>query len=216
MSEQVVDAHHAVEAERGTDLTRRLLAFARREPLKHQRISLNDTLAEATEIMTRTFGDGIELDVQADPGLWPCIADPNQLENALLNLAVNARDAMTAGGTLTIRTANAGVPEARALAAGTLPPGDYVTLSITDTGIGMSPETVARACEPFFTTKGARQGSGLGLSMVFGFVTQAGGQIDIASREGQGTTVSLYLPRAGAASDALTEAPGESGERKQE
>ncbi|NBC33951.1 MAG: PAS domain S-box protein [Alphaproteobacteria bacterium] len=183
-------------AGRGNDLTSRLLAFARREPLQRQRININDTLAEAAEIMARTFSDVITLDVRADPALWPCIADPNQLENALLNLAVNARDAMPAGGRLTLATANLTLAAPCNLAGGALPAGDYVTLSVTDTGVGMSAETAARACEPFFTTKGARQGSGLGLSMVYGFVTQAGGQLDIVSREGEGATVTLYLPRA--------------------
>lgn len=199
-------------AERGTDLTGRLLAFARREPLKRQQIRIDVTLSEASEILGRTLSDAITLDVRTDPALWPCIVDPNQLENALLNLAVNARDAMPDGGTLRIETANVSLAAGRSMAGGTLPPGDYVTLNVADTGVGMSPDTVARACEPFFTTKGAKQGSGLGLSMVYGFVTEAGGQIDIVSREGEGTAVSLYLPRAGLSAQGKDDCCRETGE----
>ena len=183
-------------AERGSDLTSRLLAFARREPMTIERISVNDRLNDIAGLLAHTLNETIGFQVRTDPNLWVVQTDPNQMENALLNLAVNARDAMPDGGTLTIETANLHLTGPVTATGGPLPAGDYVSVTVTDTGTGMSPETIARACEPFFTTKGAKQGSGLGLAMVYGFITKAGGQLNLWSEVGKGTTVRLYLPRA--------------------
>ncbi len=200
-------------AERGAELTQRLLAFSRRQPLKPQEIDLAGRVAGMTELLTRTLGATIEISVASTPGLWRALADPGQLENALLNLAINARDAMTEGGRLSISTTNASLEpgEIAALLAGQAleaadgepgDPGDYVVLSVSDNGTGMSPAVLARVFEPFFTTKGVGQGSGLGLSMVYGFARQSGGFAAIESAPGRGTTVRLYLPRAVVAAPA--------------
>jgi signal transduction histidine kinase len=215
-------------AGRGAELTQRLLAFSRRQPLKPQAIDLAARVAGMTELLTRTLGATIEISVASTPGLWRASADPGQLESALLNLAINARDAMPEGGRLSISSANASL-EAReivALLTGQAPeaaleaapeavtgepgdPGDYVVLSVSDTGAGMSPAVLARVFEPFFTTKDVGQGSGLGLSMVYGFARQSGGFAAIESAPGRGTTVRLYLPRAEAEAPALeVSAPG--------
>ena len=203
-------------AARGAELTQRLLAFSRRQPLKPQAIDLAGRVAGMTELLTRTLGATIEITVASAPGLWRASADPGQLENALLNLAINARDAMPEGGRLSISSANASLEagEIAALLAGQAPeaadgepggpggPGDYVVLSVSDTGTGMSPAVLARVFEPFFTTKDVGQGSGLGLSMVYGFARQSGGFAAIESAPGRGTTAQLYLPRAVAAAPA--------------
>ncbi len=203
-------------AGRGAELTQRLLAFSRRQPLKPQAIDLASRVAGMTELLTRTLGATIEISVASTPGLWRAAADPGQLENALLNLAINARDAMPEGGRLSISSANASLKanEIAALLAGQAPeaaleaalepgdpgkPRDYVVLSVSDSGTGMSPAVLARVFEPFFTTKDVGQGSGLGLSMVYGFTRQSGGFLAIESAPGHGTTVRLYLPRAAAA-----------------
>ena len=181
-------------AERGGALTRQLLAFARRQHLDPRPVDIDSVLAGAEKILRQTIGPEIGLVVQSEPGLHPAWADPNQLELAILNLALNARDAMPTGGMLRIKAENwaGGVGNLPA----DLPPGDYVTLSISDTGSGMNEETLARAFEPFFTTKEAGRGSGLGLSIVHGFAAQSRGSLQITSSLGIGTTVDLWLPRA--------------------
>ena len=177
----------------GADLTRRLLAFARRQTLQPRRIDLNAYLPSHVAIIRRLLGETIQISVSLAEDLWPTRADPSQVGDALLNLAINARDAMPHGGRIRINTANVHVE------AGELSPelarGDYVVLSVGDTGTGMQPEVLERALEPFFTTKGPGAGSGLGLSMIFGFAKQSGGHLAIDSQPGQGTTVRLYLPR---------------------
>jgi CheY-like chemotaxis protein len=147
------------------------------------------------DLIRRTVGPAIEFEVVRAGGLWPTLCDPNQLENALLNLAINARDAMPDGGRLTVETANAHLDEAYAAALRDVTPGQYVVICVTDTGTGMPPAVIARAFDPFFTTKPLGQGTGLGLSMVYGFVRQSGGHVRIYSEEGHGTTVKIYLPR---------------------
>jgi CheY-like chemotaxis protein len=176
-------------------LTHRLLAFSRRQPLMPEVLSVNKLVAGMSDLMRRTLGEAIQIEAVLAGGLWPTLADSNQLENALINLALNARDAMPEGGKLTIETANAHLDEAYARRNDEVQPGQYVGISITDTGVGMAPETVAHAFEPFFTTKEIGQGTGLGLSQVYGFIKQSGGHVKIYSEVGEGTTVKLYLPR---------------------
>ena len=149
-----------------------------------------------SELLYRSLGEVIEVETVLAAGLWPTYADPGQIENAILNLAVNARDAMPDGGRLTIETANAHLDDAYARANADVAPGQYVLIGVTDSGTGMSPEVVAKAFDPFFTTKPVGKGTGLGLSQVFGFAKQSGGHIAIYSEVGQGTTVKLYLPRS--------------------
>jgi PAS domain S-box-containing protein len=180
----------------GAELTRRLLAFGRRQALSPQRIDLSMQVARHVSMLSRTLGAGIQVETVFADDLWPTRADPSQLGDALLNLAINARDAMPHGGVLTIETHNDRVFEEDAALAQELVPGDYVVLAVSDTGLGMSPEVRARAIEPFFTTKGPGIGSGLGLSMIYGFVRQSGGQLRINSEVGIGTTVRIFLPRA--------------------
>ncbi|HYD64350.1 ATP-binding protein [Azospirillum sp.] len=192
-------------AERAAVLTQRLLAFARRQPLSPSVLDVNKLVADTGEMLRRTLGEAIEVETVLAGGLWRAQADANQLENALLNLAVNARDAMPGGGKLTIETANTHLDEIYAAAHAEVTPGQYVLVAVTDTGAGMPPDVQARAFEPFFTTKGVGQGTGLGLSMVYGFVRQSGGHVKIYSEPGQGTTVKLYLPRAMAGALPLTE-----------
>ncbi len=182
-------------AERAADLTRRLLAFARRQPLEPQPINLGRLVGEIAELMRRTLGEGIEVETVIAGGLWNTLADPAQVESALLNLAINARDAMPGGGRLTVEVANAALDDDYARQEPDVKPGQYVMLAVSDTGSGMTPETLSRVFEPFFSTKGEGKGTGLGLSMVYGFVKQSGGQVRIYSEPGQGTTVKLYLPR---------------------
>ncbi len=186
-------------AELGAELTGRLLAFARRQPLAPKVINLNDLVTGLSPILRRTLGESIQISTLLAPDLAATLVDPGQVENAVLNLAVNARDAMAGGGVLTIETANAELDEDYAAALLDLEPGFYVQLSITDTGTGMAAEVRARAFEPFFTTKGKGAGTGLGLSQVYGFVKQSGGHARIYSEPGHGTTVNLYLPPAQAA-----------------
>ncbi|HEX5327049.1 MAG TPA: ATP-binding protein [Acetobacteraceae bacterium] len=197
-------ARLAASAMRGADraaiLTHRLLAFSRRQPLAPRTLEANKLVAEMSELLSRTIGESIQMHTVLAGGLWLCFADANQLESALLNLAVNARDAMPGGGRLTIETANAHLDEAYARAASDdISPGHYVMIAVTDTGTGMPAEVLAKAFEPFFTTKDIGQGTGLGLSQVYGFVRQSGGHVKIYSEPGQGTTVKLYLPRLVAA-----------------
>lgn len=181
-------------ANRAAALTQRLLAFSRRQTLAPKPTDVDRLIAEMEEIIDRTSGPAIEVQVVSTNGLWPILVDAPQLENALLNLCINARDAMPEGGQLTIETGNKAL-DARAAAAQDLPPGDYVSLCVTDTGTGMEPEIIERVFDPFFTTKPIGEGTGLGLSMIYGFVRQSGGQVRVYSEVGQGTTMCLYLPR---------------------
>jgi PAS domain S-box-containing protein len=181
-------------ARRAATLTHRLLAFARQQPLEPKPTDVNRLVTGMEDLIRRTMGASIKIEVVGAAGLWPTMVDPNQLENALLNLCINARDAMPEGGRLTIETANKWLDEHAALERD-LPAGQYVSLCVTDTGTGMPPEVVARIFDPFFTTKPTGQGTGLGLSMIHGFVRQSSGQVRVYSEVGQGTTMCLYLPR---------------------
>nr|WP_249157291.1 ATP-binding protein [Bradyrhizobium sp. KB893862 SZCCT0404] len=181
-------------AKRAAALTHRLLAFSRRQTLDPKPTDLNRLVMGMEDLIRRTVGPEIALEVVTAGGLWPTLIDASQLENALLNLCINARDAMPTGGRLTIETANRWLDDHGA-GERDLEPGQYVSLCVTDTGTGMPPDVVERAFEPFFTTKPIGQGTGLGLSMVYGFVRQSGGQVRIYSEVGQGTTMCLYLPR---------------------
>ncbi|MEO5830789.1 MAG: PAS domain-containing protein [Rhodanobacter sp.] len=185
-------------AQRAAVLTHRLLAFSRRQPLEPRVVCANQLIDSMRELIDRTVGPGIQLQVQTTTAAWPTRCDLNQLENTLLNLVINARDAMPAGGVLTIATRNEAIA-AHMLVQGEPGAGDYVCLMVGDNGIGMTQETVARAFEPFYTTKPLGQGTGLGLSMVYGFARQSGGFVRIDSALGTGTTVRLYLPRTHAA-----------------
>jgi len=188
----------AIEAaDRVADLNRRLLAFARKQVLRPQITDVNQLVGGMTAILRRTLGETIEIDLRQDEKLWNCLIDPVQLQNAVLNLAINARDAMPNGGRLVIETANAVLDGADCNGAETVPPGDFVTITVSDIGTGMPADVVRRAFEPFFTTKEVGKGSGLGLSMVYGFARQSGGFVRIASKVGQGTTARLFLPSAG-------------------
>ena len=182
-------------AERAAALTQRLLAFSRRQPLAPKPIDADRLVAGMSDLIQRALGETLRLEIVTSPGLWRVEADPNQLESAILNLAVNARDAMPGGGTLTIETANARLDEAYSAGHAEVAPGQYVVIAVTDTGTGMSRETAARVFEPFFTTKEVGKGTGLGLSMVYGFTKQSGGHVNVYSEEGQGTTIKIYLPR---------------------
>ncbi len=189
-------ARQALEAaQRGADLTRSLLAFARRQPLQPRRIAINDLMRGITRLLGRTLGEGIEVSLELAPDIWPVVADPAQLEAALTNLATNARDAMPKGGHLTIATANRHLDDDYSAQHSDVYPGDFAMIEVSDTGTGMPPEVAARIFDPFFTTKGRGEGTGLGLSMVFGFMKQSGGHINVYSEPGVGTTFRLYLPR---------------------
>src|ERR1700686_4652841 len=181
-------------ANRAAALTHRLLAFARRQPLIPKGVDVNQLVVSLEDLLRRTIGETIDLEITASDGLWWTLCDPNQLESALLNLAINARDAMPDGGKLTISTANASLDRVTADTPA-LSPGDYVCIAVTDTGVGMSAEVAARAFDPFFTTKPIGQGTGLGLSMIYGFARQSNGHVTSHGRLGEVTTVSLYLPR---------------------
>jgi PAS domain S-box-containing protein len=178
----------------GADLTRRLLASARRQTLQPRRVDLNAYLPNHVAFLRRVLGETIRIAPNFAADLWPTRADPSQVGDALLNLAINARDAMPHGGQVTIETANAHVDTAAEDSG--MAPGDYIVLAVTDTGVGMAPGLLDRVVEPFFTTKGPGAGSGLGLSMIYGFARQSGGHLRIESKLGHGTTVRLYLPRA--------------------
>jgi PAS domain S-box-containing protein len=182
-------------AQRAGALTQRLLAFARRQPLSPKPLDLDKVVAGMSELLNRSLGELVKLEIVTSPGLWPVEVDPNQMENALINLAVNSRDAMPNGGTLTIETANAYLDTAYSTAHAEVPPGNYVVVAVSDTGQGMPKEHLARVFEPFFTTKEIGRGTGLGLSQVYGFVKQSGGHVNVYSEEGRGTTVKMYLPR---------------------
>jgi signal transduction histidine kinase len=180
---------------RGAELTKRLLAFARQQPLSTQVLCVNDRLPDMLTILQRTIGEGIRITTGLATDLWPARVDPSQLEDALLNLAINARDAMPDGGTLFIETANIHLDADYAASHAEVTPGDYVSLSVTDTGTGIPAEIIERVIEPFFTTKEDGKGTGLGLSMIYGFAKQSGGHLSICSEVGVGSTMSLYFPR---------------------
>jgi len=186
-------------ASRAAILTHRLLAFSRRQTLDPKPTDVNELVCDMEELFRRTVGPGIQIEASLASEPWPTLCDPHQLENVLLNLVINARDAMPEGGQLLIETANTVLRDRRGARKEwppqEVPPGDYVALSVADTGTGMAPDVIARAFDPFFTTKPLGQGTGLGLSMVYGFVQQSGGHVRLRSEMGQGTTVSIYLPR---------------------
>ncbi len=181
-------------AKRAAALTHRLLAFSRRQTLEPKATNINRLVAGLEDLIRRTVGPAVEVETVGSAGLWSTLVDPSQLENALLNLCINARDAMPDGGKLTIETGNRWLDE-RGAVVRDLPPGQYVSLSVSDTGTGMPPEVIAKAFDPFFTTKPIGQGTGLGLSMIYGFARQSSGQVQIYSEVGQGTVVRIYLPR---------------------
>ena len=196
---RTADAGRFVEAAQGAAkraaaLTHRLLAFSRRQTLEPKATDVNRLVAGMEDMVRRTLGPAVTLEVVSDAGLWTTLVDPGQLENGLLNLCINARDAMPDGGRLMVETGNVRV-DARAALERDMPAGAYVSLSVSDTGAGMSPAVIERAFDPFFTTKPIGQGTGLGLSMIYGFARQSGGQVRIHSEVGRGTTVRLYLPR---------------------
>ncbi len=194
-------------ANRAAALTHRLLAFSRRQPLDPRPVRVNPLVSSMEDLLRRTIGERIELELVLGGGLWLTLCDPNQLENAILNLAINARDAMPEGGRLVIETANAHLDAAYASGLQGVNAGQYVCLAVTDTGTGMDAGTIAKAFEPFFTTKPIGQGTGLGLSMIYGFARQSEGHAKIYSESGQGTTFKLYLPRHRGAAEAEEEAP---------
>jgi PAS domain S-box-containing protein len=206
-------------ANRAAALTHRLLAFARRQPLDPRPVQANALVASLEDLFRRTVGETVTLEVVLAGGLWPTLCDPNQLESALLNLVINARDAMPDGGKLTIETCNTHLDDAYIAAQRDVTPGQYVCICVTDTGTGMPADVIERAFDPFFTTKPLGQGTGLGLSMVYGFARQSEGHAKIYSEVGQGTTIKIYLPRYRGETEAeieaatLAEAPrAESGE----
>lgn len=184
-------------ANRAAGLTHRLLAFSRRQSLDSKPVEMNTLVESMGELLQRSINENIRLDMQLSEQLWVAEADPNQLESALLNLVINARDAMPNGGNLVVKTGNQHLDSGFTEAHSNLEPGDYVMLSVTDTGCGMPQSTISRAFDPFFTTKPIGQGTGLGLSMIYGFSKQSRGHVAIHSDVGQGTTVSLFLPRFG-------------------
>ena len=186
--------------DRGSSLTGRLLAFSCQQALSPAAIGVSELIGSLSDMLQRTLGETIDLRVEKTPHLWTATIDPNQFENAMVNLALNARDAMPQGGTLTIETANVTLDETYAERQEEVTPGDYVYVAVSDTGSGIPPEVLEKVFEPFFTTKEVGKGSGLGLSMVYGFAKQSGGHITIHSEAGHGTTVKLYMPRIG---DAL-------------
>ena len=178
-------------AQRSAELTRQLLSFGRRQALKPVPTNVNDLATRMRDLLRRSLPHDIDIDVIEHPELWPAMVDPAHLENAILNLALNSRDAMPGGGRLTIKTANVSVDQS---VANETEPENYVLIAITDTGNGMSPDVLAHCFEPFYTTKG-NKGTGLGLSSVHGFINQSNGLIQITSRLGEGTTVYLYIPK---------------------
>jgi signal transduction histidine kinase/DNA-binding response OmpR family regulator len=188
---------------RGSKLAAQLLAFGRRQPLAPKVVNIGRFVRDMDDLLRRALGEAIEVETVIAGGLWNTLVDVGNVENALLNLAINARDAMDGQGKLTIEAGNALLDEAYAKAHGDLRPGQYVMLAVTDTGMGIAPEVLAQVFEPFFTTKPEGQGTGLGLSMVYGFVKQSGGHVKIYSEPGHGTTVRIYLPRSTQSEDRL-------------
>jgi len=184
-----------VGADRAAQLTQRLLAFSRRQPLNPRFLDINKLIVTISDLLTRTLGENVQLETIGGAGLWKVEVDASEMESTLLNLALNARDAMPGGGKLTIETSNAYLDEAYCREHEGIVPGQYVLIAVSDSGAGMSAETIDRAFEPFFTTKEAGKGTGLGLSQVYGFMKQSGGHVKIYSEPGEGTTIKLYLPR---------------------
>ena len=184
-------------ADRGAELTQRLLAFSRRQPLHSEEIDLEQLTHGMGHLLRRSLGETIEVEISSASGLWNALADHGQVENALLNLAINARDSMPDGGKFIIAAANETLDKSHMATQWELSPGEYVVLSVSDTGIGMTPEVLDHVFEPFYTTKEVGEGSGLGLSMVYGFAKQSGGGAVIHSEPGHGTTVKIFLPRGG-------------------
>jgi CheY-like chemotaxis protein len=182
-------------AERGAALVHRLLAFSRRQALAPERLQINQLVSGIFELIRRTLGEEVDIELRLAESTWPVFADRSQVESALLNLVVNARDAMPHGGTLTVETANTHLDRDYTAVNPGVEPGDYVMLAVSDTGAGMAPDVLQHAFEPFFTTKEVGKGSGLGLSMIYGFARQSRGHAKIYSEAGIGTTVRLYLPR---------------------
>ncbi|HEY0412614.1 MAG TPA: CHASE3 domain-containing protein [Allosphingosinicella sp.] len=215
LREQALDGSEAAEmtdevlgaASHGAELVRRLLAFGRKQHLDPVVLDLNERLPAITALLRRTLGETIRLEVHPAADLWPALIDPTQVDDALVNLAINARDAMPDGGSLVIETENVVLDEDYAAHHIEVSPGDYVMLAVSDGGTGMSSDVIARAFEPFFTTKPEGKGTGLGLSQVYGWVKQSGGHIKVYSELGHGTTIKLYLPRAEAPSDSVRAAP---------
>jgi signal transduction histidine kinase/two-component SAPR family response regulator len=192
-------------ADRGTKLSSQLLAFARRQPLQPKATNLGRVVRDMDELLRRALGEAVEIETVVGAGLWIASVDVHQLENAILNIAINSRDAMNGEGKLTLELGNVMLDDHYVSSEIDVPAGQYVMLAISDTGSGMSPETMARAFEPFFTTKREGEGTGLGLSMVFGFVKQSNGHIRIYSEVGSGTTVKIYLPRCDQAEEVSSE-----------
>ena len=215
LARRVDNAMHG--AQRAATLTKRLLAFSRQQPLSPAALDVNRLLNGLSDFLRRAIGEEVSLEIVGGGGLWPVEADPTELESAILNLAVNARDAMPEGGKLTIEASNSYLDEAYCTRHTDIQPGQYVQLAVTDTGSGMSKDVVDRAFEPFFTTKASGHGTGLGLSQVYGFVKQSGGHVKIYSEVGEGSTVKIYLRRFAGKATAPEEprpekAPGRSGE----
>src|SRR5215469_349763 len=183
-------------AERGSELTRRLLAFARKQPLQPRETDINGLILDTVKLLQSSLGAHIEIESRLAPDAWTALVDPSQLATALVNLALNARDAMPGGGKLTLQSGNIGLDATIVSELGELSSIGRVTITVTDTGTGIPTAIRDKVLEPFFTTKEERKGTGLGLSMVYGFVKQSGGHLEISSREGQGTSIKLYLPRA--------------------
>jgi PAS domain S-box-containing protein len=197
LAQEAVDA-----ANRGADLIRRLLAFARKQPLQPQRSDINKLVAETAKMLERLLGEQVRINIDLDPNVWSVVVDPAQLESSLTNLANNARDAMPNGGALRIATGNRQLDEDYAAEHAELAAGDYAMIEISDNGSGIPPEMIAKVFDPFFTTKPPGKGTGLGLSMVYGFMKQSGGHINVYSEVGAGTTIRLYLPRCDVATAA--------------
>ena len=185
----------------GADMVQRLLAFSRKQPLEPRVVNLNERVAQVSKMLARSLGEQVQLRIEQGKDLWPTVVDPAQLDETILNLAINARDAMQAGGTLSIETRNVVLDASHAASSVGVAPGDYVMLAVGDTGTGMQPSVVERAFEPFFTTKDVEKGSGLGLSMVYGLVKQSSGHIKIDTEPGRGTTVKVYFPRSSGAGE---------------
>ncbi|HVR68759.1 MAG TPA: response regulator, partial [Verrucomicrobiae bacterium] len=209
--------HASIAAARGAQLTRQLLAFARRQPLEPVVVNLGRRVRAMSDLLHRTLGETIEIETVVDAGLWNTFVDVNQVENTILNLSVNARDAMPGGGKLTIELANAVLDDDYARWHDEVAAGQYVMLAVTDTGAGMPADVAARAFEPFFTTKPEGKGTGLGLSMVYGFVKQSSGHAKIYSEVGHGTTIKIYLPRSRRPEEAVAlpdDAPAAGGSER--
>ena len=200
MADEVLGA-----AAHGAELVHRLLAFSRMQHLEPTALDLNERLPAIVALLKRTLGEAISIKVKPAEDLWPAMVDPTQVDDALVNLAINARDAMPEGGSLTIETGNEVLDEEYAAQNVEVAPGDYVMLAVSDSGTGMAPGVIARAFEPFFTTKAEEKGTGLGLSQVYGWVKQSGGHIQIYSELGHGTTIKLYLPRATATAEGVSD-----------